>query len=395
MADARHPRDQGPEDCAVFDAYLANCHAMLAEARAWAGSVPESVATELRGIAIVRDLLEAIPRMPGWMAAHLNGARPAIFRNPDGSETEMIEWPFSRHFRPDARDDQLFAAEQIAAYRHEQAAFFSGIGKTHWLDDDDPAADRLETGGLAALLATANLKPLTRAWKADAAALIKSAGAGKVAAELNAWLEALGPADAHRAATPIWPQVSTLEILATDMAKARDNKLKLASSAIQKAARAAINPEQNAKMASGRNLGDSLDLNDPAQRAAYRQHGYWGRLPISDRKTGLRPYAVLTADPRSLSDSNAGRACGAVTMLVIAAGADAAPAIATTAASLAVKVHTEHGYPMPRSVVAAKTCLKLLAEMKTITADEALATLADTIDHPPLRNWITKTLATR
>lgn len=110
------PNLSGGQAEALFDAYLAHCHTLHAEAEAWAAMVPETLRGRLNGIAIDRELLEDLPRLPGWMAAHLNGTRPAVFRNPDGSETEMLEWPFSRHFLPRQRGAVLVSADRITAY---------------------------------------------------------------------------------------------------------------------------------------------------------------------------------------------------------------------------------------------------------------------------------------
>lgn len=378
---------------ARFDAYLAHCAAMLAEARGWTASVPAEVGEKLVDPAIWRSLLELMPRMPAWMAEHLNGARPAVFRNPDGSETEFIEWPFSGLFNPSIRDRTLIDADRVAAYRQMERAFLDGVGRLDWSQDTDPAAACLTVPGIAALIDTASGRKPNRRWQAEAQALIAGAGAAAVARNAGDWLAALGPADAHRAATPDWQQIGTLRLLSAEMDRALANRLKSGSSALQKAARAAVNPEQAAAMQSSRHAGGAIDRNDPARRAAHRQFGYWGRLPFVDPRTGLRRNALLPGDPRCLSAANAVRAQGASWLLAMAAGADAAAAIAAAADSLAAKVYHAVGYPAPRSVVAAKACLETVAAFPEPVALPLLRDLEPRIDHPPLRKWISQRLA--
>lgn len=386
------PPDQSdPEANALFDAYLVHCHAMLAEARAWAATVPEEVQEKLVDTTMQRSLLEMMPRMPAWMAEHLNGARPALFRNPDGSETEFIEWPFSSLFHPWLRDRTLIDAGRIARYRAAEQSFLAGAGCLDWSQDADPAAECLTLPGLAALLDDATGRKPSRPWLAQAHALIASAGNAAAAQEATAWLATLGPADAHRAATPEWQQIGTLRLLMDEMDMALNKRLKAGTSALQKAARhisnPALNPVQIPKMESSRHAGNMVDASDKARRAAHRQFGYWGRLPHVDPNTGLQKNARLPGDPRVLSDANANRASGAAWLLALAAGTDATAIIAAAADSLAVKVYHDVGYPAPRSVVAAKACLELLAGFGTPEAKAALAELGARIDHPPLRKF--------
>jgi hypothetical protein len=100
----------------------------------------------------------------------------------------------------------------------------------------------------------------------------------------------------------------------------------------------------------------------------------------------------LPGDPRVLSEANANRARGAAWLLAMTSGADAAVPIATAADSLAAKVYHDVGYPAPRSVVAAKACLETLAVLDREVAVPLLHDLATRIDHPPLRNWILRTI---
>jgi hypothetical protein len=388
--------DPSPEANALFDAYLAHCHALLGEARAWAATVPEEVQEKLHHPTIWRSLLELMPRMPAWMAEHLNGARPAIFRNEDGSETEFIEWPFSNLFHPWLRDRALITSEQVAGFRAIERRFLAGVGALDWSGEADPAAHCLSVQGVAELIVSASGKRPTRAWKAAAEALIARAGAGVVAEDARRWLAALGPADAHRAATPDWQQIGTLRLFLAEMQAALEKRLKPGSSALQKASRnvdaPALNPAQIPKMESSRHAGNMVDQTDKARRAAQRQFGYWGRLPHVDPKTGLQKNARLPGDPRVLSEANANRARGAAWLLAMTSGAEAAVPIATAADSLAAKVYHDVGYPAPRSVVAAKACLETLAVLDGEVAVPLLHDLATRIDHPPLRNWILRTI---
>lgn len=385
------PSLQGPEAEALFDAYLAHCHTMLAEARAWAATVPEEVQEKLHHPTIMRALLELMPRMPIWMAEHLNGARPAIFANEDGSQTEYIEWPFSNHFHPWLRDRTLITAEQVAGFRAIERRFLAGVGGLDWSSEADPATGSLTIEGVADLIASATGRKPSRAWKAAAEALIARAGASPVAADAGRWLAALGPADAHGEATPGWQQIGTLRLFMAEMRAALEKRLKPGTSALQKASRnvdsPAQNPAQIPKMESSRHAGNMVDPSDKARRAAHRQFGYWGRLPHVDPKTGLQKNARLPGDPRCLSDANATRARGAAWLLSLAAGTDATAIIAAAADSLAVKIYHDVGYPAPRSVVAAKACLERLADFGTPEAKAALAELGARIDHPPLRKF--------